>query len=155
MALRWRALAYEVVSKHNQSVYDFMQDSLLGGMKEILKFADDSEDSTKTALEGFPTTEHVACLFDPVKCLADMMHTGFMTAIYEISFESPGAAYDGRRMESWDSESLQSDSLQRVVCTTELGLRRIPEPLTTVRHSCDGNLDVEKAVELVKPIVLL
>jgi len=152
VALRWRALAYEVVSKQNQSEYDTLQCWLLGGMKEILKFAGDSEGPMQTELEKFPGNKHVACLFKPVKCLADMVHTGFMTAIYEVTVESPGAVYDGCRMEAWDSESLQSNAVQPVVCTTELGLRRSPE---AVCHSSNGNPDVETAVVLVKPIVLL
>ncbi len=142
-------------AKQNRSSYDNMQDRLLDGLKQILRFAEDSNDLTQVVLEDFPRSEHVACLLEPMKQFADMLHTGFMTAIYEVSVERPGAKYDDRRMEAWDSGTIQSSTVQYVTCTTELGLRKIPDPLTAVHPSSNRNLDVEKAVALVKPIVLL
>ncbi len=62
------------------------------------QYSEANPKSTVTVVDNFPREEHVKGLFDEAKGLADIIHMGFMTAIFEVYTARPGVAYDG----SWD-----------------------------------------------------
>jgi len=130
---------------------ELKQRQLLEGMKEIICFADVNANSKATVVfDNFPREEHVKSLFDVAKRLADMIHTGFMTAIFDVCAAKPGVVYDGSRMEAWESGMVQSGT--RVACTTELGLQKLQYPLEC---PFTERLDTTSGKVLIKPIVLL
>ncbi len=102
-------------------------------MRAIIEYSEANLKSTVTVVDNFPREEHVKGLFDEAKRLADIIHMGFMTAIFEVYTARLGGAYDGSWMEAWDPERVQSglDSEATVVCTTELGLRALRTPSTS------------------------
>ncbi len=151
-ALRWRALAYKVVDRsgHNTLTKEVNRQHLLDGMRAIIDFAGANANSNSTVTVVVDQEEHVHSLFDVAKHLADMIHTGFMTAIFEVCAARPDVVYDGSWMEAWESGAAQSGT--RVVCTTELGLRKLQNPL---EYPFIERLDTASGKVLIKPIVLL
>ncbi len=132
---------------------ELKQRQLLEGMKEIIYFANVNANSKATravVFDNFPREEHVKSLFDVAKRLADMIHTGFMTAIFEVCAARPDVVYDGSWMEAWESGAAQTGT--RVIYTTELGLRKLQNPL---EYPFIERLDTASGKVLIKPIVLL
>jgi len=74
-------------------------------------------------------------LVKPIKHMAEMIHTGFMTAIYEVCVERPGEVCDSSKMEAREPDGTQLKTEQVVICTTELGLHRVSGPLPPVDSS--------------------
>jgi len=114
VALRWRALTYEAVREENEPVHDFMSKRVLCGTREILKLAEPDRGQEEPG--EFLRDEHIACLVKPIKHLAEMIRTGFMTAIYEVCVERPGEVYDISRMEAWEPDRAQLKTKQVVIC---------------------------------------
>ncbi|KLO12779.1 hypothetical protein SCHPADRAFT_940953 [Schizopora paradoxa] len=155
MALRWKALAYQVITKDKKNPSNALRSRMLEGMRQILQSACTTSDPSHPPSGDFPTDEHIACLFEPMNHLANIIHTGFMTGIYNISVVRPGTTYDDHQMEAWDAEELQPGTAQPVVCTIELGVCK-----TSTQHAVDaqhsnGNLYMVKEQVLLKPIVLV
>ncbi len=162
-ALRWRALAYEVMSRRSEGE-DAMKRSigdLLEGMKAIIQLS--GEDPESTFLLNFPGRRQVERLVDPMKQLADMIYIGFMTDIYEVRVEGAGVAYDSSRMKAWnpDTVHLGTDQAVTVSCTLEMGLckRRVGLLSPTDNQELQSEFGVKDSsnagTTLLKPIVLL
>ncbi|KLO12784.1 hypothetical protein SCHPADRAFT_997896 [Schizopora paradoxa] len=152
MALRWRALAYQVVNKHRRKRTDTMRSLLLEGLRQILQYACGSSNLTPPTPGYFPSDDHIASLFDPINHLAEILLTGFMTSIYEVSAVRPGKPYESHRMEAWDPEEARRGTAQPVVCTIELGISRVS---VTEAQPPDGRFHIGKRVFLLKPVVLV
>lgn len=154
-ALRWRALAYGIISKGDKKADEIMRTRLLGGMMAIFQVIE--ENLPSTSFGDFLDPHQIQRLFSPMKQLADMIHIGFMTGIYELHTEDPGAPYDSSRMEAWNSECIQTEAGggRIVACTLELGLRKRIERFSAEAHQArEGEGDFQWSV-LLKPIVLM
>jgi len=162
-ALRWRALAYEVMSRRSEGE-DVMKRSigdLLEGMKAIIQLS--GEDPESTFLLNFSGRRQVERLVEPMRQLADMIYIGFMTDIYEVRVEGAGVAYDSSRMKAWNSDTvhLGTDQAVTVACTLELGLckRRVGFLSATDNLELQSESGVKDSSNagtiLLMPIVLL
>ncbi|KLO12788.1 hypothetical protein SCHPADRAFT_940960 [Schizopora paradoxa] len=142
-ALRWRELAYGVVhSKGNYSkeLRDEKQRQLLEGMRAIIDLAG--------TVDNFPKEDRASSVFDKAKILADLIHKEFMSALYEIYAVKPGVEYDESQMKGSD----EATTRRRVICTTELGLRKVQKP--SAMHEYPFALTTSGVV-LERPEVLL
>jgi len=129
---------YQVVNSGCEGEHEMIS-NLLKGMKTIFQISGEHPESM--CLANFPGLRDVERLVEPMKQLADMIHIGFMTGIYEVRVERPGVANDSSRMEAWNSDIVQPGTAKvvTVACTLELGL-------------CKRTTQI---LLLVKPLVLL
>jgi len=134
VASRWRALG----SKHyrqNESVdiHNFAVEGMLSHVSKILLVAGvylpKNEDDRR--LQKFITTcvgEKVNAMWRNVEAFAQKIREGIHSADYELMFVTPGDKFDSSWMRGQGASARKGRGKNndwRVLCTTDLGLRRI------------------------------